>query len=399
MHAFDSIFAAQMCSAVGDQCFAQELPAPRYCLRSPVRAALDARAGFELHGIPSSLLNAAAIHHAYAVIRQGYRRGYTSAPTARNDPLRYVWHIRIRNSSVYVETEVPRVKRFARWLHGLSVLLHTYGKIPDVDFVFDANDTPNCDATDVYGRFTRAPAFAVNKRRGSGCVLVPDASILQPAYFANTSAYSYMTLRRFSQNAPFKTRERAMWFDIMEGTARPGNNKYWRTAFRRWIISTQPMLNGTKLPVHMSFEKVKQASKGCEHQFFACAEGQGWTMRHKNILLCGSLAVWFRTPAQAARPFIEYWDSFIQPGKHFVLVTDAAQLAALPLNASEMAEQAEALVSQVLHPKVVVEYLRMLLMKFSAMQVTSRRMRVRGTPDMANFVRVSLPPVVRLEAE
>jgi hypothetical protein len=353
--------------------------------------ALAARAALELGAVPASVLDTHSITGAFAKVRIGYQPLGVKI-------LNFVRRIKIHNSTVYMEKVRGQTNgRINSWLHGLSYLLRVRGSLPEVDFILDATDRPNCDAQDERGAFVRAPTFVFSKQPGAGCLLVPDHSIMQPAYFANVSAYSYAALRRLSRGMPFGGRERALWFDISPGTAKRPNNKWFRTRFRKWTIDTPPALEASEpLPVHTALlGKIRGASGGCDHQFFACAEGQGWTMRYKNILLCGSTAVWFRTKEQLERPFLEYWHSFIESGKHIVLITDGKQLSAIPANASSIAAAGEALVSQLLHPRAAVDYLGALLDLYAQRQAGTTHASRPG----ANFYKVNLPAAVSYPLE
>lgn len=350
-------------------------------------ARLNARAAAELATVPAPALRPSALLRAYVAAKAELRE---------RKLINYVRYFRIVNSTVYVLRERGRTAgRIHAWLHGLHHVLRAAGVgggLPDVDFILDANDIAACHLQR-NALLARAPIFSFSKRPGTGCVLVPCFSTMHDQYFAPDSAYSYASLRRFASANPIGARQKAIYFDLGTNGAPPTSNKGLRATFRRWLASHPPMQADEELAVHDALaHKIRGALAGCNHQLFACAEGQAWTMRYKNILLAGAAVLWFRTPQQALLPFEEYWHRDVVPGKHIVLVTAAPQLRALPTNLSEIGAAGEQLAAELLHPTAIVRYLTSVLRQYAALQAqgvpTVRQLGLRG------FYKVKLPPLV-----
>lgn len=325
-------------------------------LMSMSMVSLKARAQRELAAIPLHSLVPTALSRSYDVARHHAGRKLAH----------WLMHVRILNSSAFVRHLPGRVasKRVSRWLHGLHLVLND-GGLPDVELIIDLNDIPACNI---------GPFFSTNKRPGSGCILGPCYSLLQRDYFGNSSVYSYAVLRRFAAVSPWRARRRAIWFDLTSAYASAGANKGVRRLFDTWLRPhgvVRVARSRAVLTVTRSLgAPTKSGVKGCEHQYFAVAEGNGgWTMRFKNVLLCGSLALWFRTSEQlASTTSHEFWEDAVENGTHFWQVSTPAQLSRMPTNAEAIAAAGEDVVTSLLHPTSVITYLRVLLVEYARLQ-------------------------------
>ena len=288
-------------------------------------------------------------------------------------------------------------ERHKAFLEGLLGLLATH-ELPDVDFIVSMNDKPPCEAA---GNES-LPIGTFSKRSGCNSILVPCFSMMQDRRGATHScALAVRTLsserpctrRRYTQPKGIYSYHRltqwrrkvrsnrfgGLWFD---------SNGQQRALSMRGLAPKLPdtlPLIGPKdqLSFFQSLHSSASPRAGWRVMAFPadakCAnathwvymEGIAWSMRLKNILLCGALVFWPNAPGIGMR-YREYWHALIEPDEHMLILNTSepnweADLL-LGERARQVASRASDVAEDVLHPENIKLYLLLLLRQYSRLQ-------------------------------
>eukprot|EP00966_Prymnesium_polylepis_P195299 4526897-Prymnesium_polylepis.1 len=225
--------------------------------------------------------------------------------------------------------------RHRSFLEGMLKLLETSpnGSLPDVVLLVSMDDHPPCETGEarlkmlVRNGFRRngtllprqylpyyektsqwqkpqpLPVTAWCKSSRCESMLIPCFSMLHQAYRRSEGRYSYSTLVRLGE-VPWRDRVRRIYWD-MRFEGRRAGMKFAVSRLKRHRPGVVVAVNGTTDP-----------TEGCQHAMWVHAEGSTWSMRLKNILLCGSLVIWFRDTV-LHKLYHEYWHAFLRPGVHY----------------------------------------------------------------------------------
>jgi len=195
--------------------------------------------------------------------------------------------------------------RYQKLLEGLGRVITS---LPDVEFVAALQDTPPC------GGGSSRPIMSWSKQRLRRCdniIRLPCFSMLQHKYVDPDSMYSYEALAELGAR-PFLEREYGLVNDL-------DMKKRERQSALIWL----GRLNSTN-QLRYPLVRNPPGRRAAQNQYrgHLHMEGVAWSMRLKNLLLSGALAV-FLAPASSsqgqfpASMFHEFYYDLIKPGKHY----------------------------------------------------------------------------------
>mmetsp|Transcript_175964 Transcript_175964/g.564246 ORF Transcript_175964/g.564246 Transcript_175964/m.564246 type:complete len:973 (+) Transcript_175964:88-3006(+) len=252
-----------------------------------------------------------------------------------------------------------------RQLHWLEGLLAAVEKEPirNVDFVVALSDVPYCE---LYPWGRDAPVFVFAQKAMCGNMLVPDNSLMHDGYRngVQDSPYSWQRIVNDSSKIPWRVRPKEIvWDGDFDKPSRRGL-KHLRDLLS---VEDQAAFNESRSTNGAMFHNA------CAYKMSLNVEGWSYAMRLKNINLCGSVPLWYM-PNPESR-YEEYWVAALIENVHYIGIrgSDAGLAredlkAALKLKDAELetiAHQASKLVSNLLHPNMVMRYLARLLNFYS----------------------------------
>lgn len=299
--------------------------------------------------------------------------------------------IRIVNNSLYLAKRGRCFHyRHSAVMQGLLRML-AEAPLPDVDFVFSVSDHPPCDGFDhpdsrktggpagserAHGRVS-LPIAALSTRQGCRDLVLPCWSMMHDGYQdpLSTHPYSYHRLASLRKTSPFDRRLRRLWWDM---TPKPSNNSRGEalSALQRAIPPFSLPLSFPTARVNIVNDAREAGADGpleaARYQFGSHMEGVTYSMRLKNVLLLGSLAVWLGRPPPL-RVYREYWYGLLEPLNDFIWSFNPSSVAPLPRaphhrDARRMAERASDLAAHVLRPSAIRQYVRLLLTSYAKLQ-------------------------------
>ena len=311
--------------------------------------------------------------------------------------------LRIVNNSLYVAKRGRCVHgRHTSVLQGLLRILEE-DRVPDVDIVWSVSDSPPCDvlshrsyptSIDDVGDAKRSeplPIASFSRRAKCHDLLMPCWSMLHDGYqeASSTHPYSYAKLVSLRHHLPFKQRRRELWWDMAQ------NDSSARSRTLARLHKSFPQLplafpsGKANIEFNPSVAAVNGPAEAAGYQFGAHMEGVTYSMRLKNVLLAGSLAVWLDRPP-ADMVYQEYWHGLLEPldDSIWVLNTHTAAITEHPTpsqqRARRMADRAASLTAQILKPLAIRQYVRALLASYAQLQTFSP-----AAMPLAGFVHVT----------
>eukprot|EP00966_Prymnesium_polylepis_P242735 5613417-Prymnesium_polylepis.1 len=361
-------------------------------------------------------------------------RAWTSVRLRRAHKSDDFMRIRVIGRSLYMNKRGRCLhNRHKAYLEGLLKLLETHD-VPNVDFIMSTNDNPACEAED-----EPLPIGTFSKSAGCSNILIPCWSMMQDMcashstspevadrtfvialwhalksqiartlaplnvlYTTGSGIYSYegLTRQRGSTDAG-STRSPGLWWDAL-GAGSSTREKALRALMNHTLLDRIPLLGPGNLAKLQADERTRgrfrqtPAPLGtvCPNAtHWVHMEGVTYSMRLKNILLCGNLAVWVDPPPERDR-YNEYWFSLLHPLSEHMWMLDTADADGagrsgflLGQRARRMAAQTTAIATEALAPTSIMLYLQLLLTAYSELH--------RGAPldvdasTAAGFVRVT----------
>ena len=162
------------------------------------------------------------------------------------------------------------------------------GDVPDVDFIVCADDV---------SLVPDAPVFVQAKQQHMKNIAIPDYSFLQAAYRDKKGPFAYARLVETSKKPAAKRDPRILWDgDLL---------KQKRLGLRQFIDARPSLFHLVRQAPVNEFGKAfyKDASMYCDYSAVLHVEGNTWSMRLKNILLCGAV---LREKLQCFPGFLQY---------------------------------------------------------------------------------------------
>eukprot|EP00927_Polykrikos_kofoidii_P053900 TRINITY_DN48423_c0_g1_i1.p1 TRINITY_DN48423_c0_g1~~TRINITY_DN48423_c0_g1_i1.p1 ORF type:complete len:992 (+),score=85.68 TRINITY_DN48423_c0_g1_i1:407-2977(+) len=240
------------------------------------------------------------------------------------------------------------------------------GRIPDIDIIIGLSDVPYCE---LYPWGRNAPVMVFAQRKDCGNILIPDNSLMHNEYRHgdHNSAFHYLRLVRDSRKTPWDTRQRGI---VWDGEFNKPSRR--NLASLSEFLSVEPSLPLSRFDVPGTVV----AHRACNYTATLDAEGFSYSMRLKNILLCGSGAIRYLPPPYAR--YEEYWVPAMIEFKHYLSVRaetaaasrkDLMHILALPDDViHRVAQEGFRFAVNVLRPEMVLEYLISVLTHYSSLQ-------------------------------
>ncbi|CAE7208501.1 unnamed protein product [Symbiodinium natans] len=271
--------------------------------------------------------------------------------------------------------------RQLKYLEGLLSVVETE-QLEDVDFVVSLLDNPVCE---FFKNGLAMPVMVFAKTPSCQNILVPDHSLMQDEYQHSVFGSNFGWAAVVGKALQHKWRDRA-----------PGI--FWDGDFgkhqRRGLAPLRPSLvMGQRKPLKQwNMDVYTSPSDHCSYQRSLNAQGNTWSMRLKNILLCGTAAIWF-LPRPSMR-YAEYWYDALEENKHYVALreeearTDMEAILKLEDRKLRLiAQRGFNRTAAVLRPWAVRRYVGALLRRYAALQTFSPA-AVHAT-DAADFREVT----------
>eukprot|EP00439_Symbiodinium_sp_Y106_P065527 s2611_g10.t1 len=249
--------------------------------------------------------------------------------------------------------------RQLKFLEGLLSVLEAE-QVEDVDFVVSLLDTPVCE---FFNNGLAMPVFVFAKMPSCQDILVPDHSLMQDEYqhgaFGSQFHWSAIVGKALSRR----------WHEREPGIFWDGDFGKWMrkglTKFRASLVLTD-----RKPEKHWNMDVYTSPSDHCSYRRSLNAQGNTWSMRLKNILLCGTAAIWYQP-----KRYSEYWYDALEEGKHYLGIREEAALEDLE-RVSQLEDRKLRLVAQqgfnqtaaILRPPSVRKYFAILLHRYAALQ-------------------------------
>ena len=298
------------------------------------------------------------------MLRNSFQAKRPPKAVLKND---FVW-VRILNQSrIFVKhsetSKDPLVPHYRHngFLQGLRRIVKS---LPDVEFVAAMNDEPPCDME----VSMHAPIMTWSKRHSPPCnnIRLPCWSIMQDEYAVGKRFYDFETQYKLGAG-PFAEKQNGMAIDFTLNTVE-----------RKDALKQLRRLESAKT---LKYPIVRaKAAHAIAYRYQLHAEGRTYSMRLKNLLASGTLAVFlFKTNmTDMTEPghnpvsmYHEYWYDLMKPGKqyfHLDSVGDTDPLRNLTdAEAAAIAHGGRNFAWSYLRPKQADKYVSHLLREYASL--------------------------------
>ena len=244
---------------------------------------------------------------------------------------------------------------------------------------------------------------------------------------SSNSPFSYYRLREWRQTTEqASSRRKALWWDVFSSGDR---KRALQTVLNHSVLGRLPLAgpgslwhlmrpdgplplppNTTYMPPSLTRAQRRRtgvpsaaASIAPSHDavcpstsHWVHMEGVTYSMRLKNILLCGSLAVWVNSPPDRYR-YREYWHTLLEPLTEHVWMLNTSALDpsnfVIGQRAKRMAARAADLATEVLSPSNILLYLQLFLRSYAKLQRINHLNE--SSAEQAGFLQVTRASLAR----